>query len=131
MAVALRIKDENTSGEVISEGVVQFPAEKISVQELIEARVTQEVEAYNASLNGKFMGLIQPSASEKDLNGFKLKKGKKVNIEEQQQTAITAFQSNSFFLLVNDKQVTELDDTIIITPKTIVGFLKLTPLVGG
>lgn len=131
MAVALRIKDETSSGEVIWEGVFKFPAERVTAQEPIEARVSQEVEAYNAFDTGRFMGLIQPRLAEKDLNGYKLKRGKLVEVEEQKKIAIQAFQTNGFFLLVNDQQVTELGDIITLTPKTAVVFLKLIPLVGG
>jgi hypothetical protein len=77
------------------------------------------------------MGLIQPKDSEKDLNGYKVKKNRIVDVELQISTALAAFKNNGFFLLVNDKQLTELDDEIIITPNTSVSFLKLIPLVGG
>jgi hypothetical protein len=131
MSVALRIKDETPTGDVISESIVQFPVERITVQELIEARVSQEVEAYNDSKDGEFMGLIQPTESEAMLNGYRLVQGKQIDVENQKQVAVRAFQSNGFFLLVNDQQLTELDNVILITPNTVVGFLKLVPLVGG
>ena len=131
MNVALKIQDETSSGKVISEGIVRFPAERITVQELIEARVSQEVESYNVTMSGKFTGLVQPSESETMLNGFRLTQGKQVDVERQKKIAINAFQSSGFFLLVNNRQVTELDDVVIITPNTTVSFLKLIPLVGG
>lgn len=131
MNVSLKIKDETSDGHVISESVVHFPAERITVKELIEVRVTQEVEIYNKTRSGEFSGLVQPCESEAILNGYRLVSGQVVDVEKQRQTAIQSFQSNSFFLLVNDKQLTELDDVILITPKTVVGFLKLVPLVGG
>ena len=131
MNVALKIKDETSSGDVISESIVRFPAERITVQELIETRVSQEVETYNATTNGEFTGLVQPSESETMLNGFRLAQGKQVDVEQQKKIAIRAFQSSGFFLLVNNRQVTELDDVVLITPNTTVIFLKLVPLVGG
>jgi hypothetical protein len=42
-----------------------------------------------------------------------------------------AFYTNGFILLVDDRQVDELDDEIVIRPDTTVTFLKLVPLVGG
>lgn len=131
MSIPLRIKDETTSGEVISENVLSFPAEKITAQELIEGRVGLEVETYNSSSENRFFGLVQPSDSEKELNGFRLKKKRKIDVSAQKKTAINAFSNNGFFLLVNDKQVEDLNETIIITPNTNVVFLKLIPLVGG
>ena len=131
MNIALKIKDETSSGDVISESIVRFPAERITVQELIEARVSQEVETYNTTMSGEFTGLVQPSESETMLNGFRLAQGMQVDIESQKRIAIRAFQSGGFFLLVNNRQITELDDVILITPNTTISFLKLVPLVGG
>ncbi|MEH6446907.1 MAG: hypothetical protein V7784_23695 [Oceanospirillaceae bacterium] len=131
MGMMLKIKDETSTGKFISERLVEFSIECITVKTLIETRVTQEVVSYNAETGGQFFGLVQPTESEKMLNGFRLKQGALVDIEKQKQAAIRAFKSNAFFLLINDKQVTELEDEIIITPSTVVVFLKLIPLVGG
>ena len=131
MGYALQIRDETPNGEILSASVVQFPAERTTVQELIEARVSQEVERYNARAGGKFAGFVQPTEAEIILNGFRVAGGKSINAEKQKTAALRAFQSNGFFLLVNDRQVTELDDVILITPNTLVSFLKLVPLVGG
>ena len=131
MNYLLKIKDETSDGKSISESVIQFPVERITVKALIEARVYQEVTSYNAGKSAQFKGLVQPSESEVMLNGFRLPNGITVDQGKQTQTAISAFKSNGFFLLVNDKQVTELDDFILITPNTVVSFLKLIPLVGG
>jgi hypothetical protein len=131
MSVALLIKDETSIGTVTGEQILRFPAEQITVRQLIEQRIETEVEKYNANNAVAFWGLIQPTDSERELNGFKIKKRKPVDAESQKQLAIQAFQSNGFFLLVNDKQLTDLDDEILITPNTSVLFIKLVPLVGG
>jgi len=131
MSVALLIKDETSIGKVTGEQILRFPAERITVRQLIEQRIETEVEKYNANNAIAFWGLIQPSDSEQELNGFKIKKRKPVDAQSQKQLAIQAFQSNGFFLLVNDKQLTELEDEILITPNTSVLFIKLVPLVGG
>ena len=131
MNIALKIQDQTSSGRVVFENIIQFPSDRINVKELISARVTQEIESYNSGNNDKFVGLVQPTDSEIMLNGFKLKKTKNIDIEKQIQIAIDAFKSNGYFLFVNDKQVTDLDEEILVTPKTVVGFIKLIPLVGG
>lgn len=131
MGVMLNIQDENTSGKLLAKSVVEFPVECINVKQLIEARVSQEAESYNSARDGNFTGFVQPTESEQLLNGYKLPKGQPIAIEKQKQAAIEAFKSNGFFLLVNDMQLTDLDDEIVITPGTVVVFLKLVPLVGG
>ena len=107
MGVAINIKDETSKGEVVFQGVIQFPVESITVRELIEARVQQEVEGYNTTTNGEFVGLVQPSESEVMLNGYRMKQGKLVDVSKQKTIAIQAFESNKYFLLVNDEQKTD------------------------
>ncbi|TDO95377.1 hypothetical protein [Marinomonas balearica] len=131
MGFALNIQDETTSGDVINSTIIQFPAEIVSVRTLIETRVAAEVEKYREQKQEEFFGLVRPKDAEEELNGFRLKKVKTINLEEQKKVALQAFQTNGFFLLVNDKQLIELDDEIVITPKSRVVFLKLIPLVGG
>lgn len=133
MAVALRIKDETTSGEVRNDFILEFPAEDITVRELIAQRVRYEVENYNSSRGDRFSGLVQPSESEQALNGkgFMLRKRRALDLDRQVDTALEAFGTARLLLLVNDRQAEELDDLIRITPNTEVIFLKLVPLVGG
>ncbi len=131
MSFALSIQDQTTAGDVLTDTVVLFPVEEISVKTLIESRVAQEVANYKNQDNEIFSGLIKPKRAENVLNGFKIQKKRTIDVAEQQEVAINAFQSNGFFLLVNDQQLTALDDRILITPNTKVVFLKLIPLVGG
>lgn len=131
MVVALKIKDETPLGELISESTLQFPADRVSVKELIEQRVEKEVSQYNPSSAERLHGLVQPAEFECELNEVGLRKEKPIDVVEQKCIAVEAFNRNRFFLLVNDKQLTSLDDEILITPNTMVTFLKLVPLIGG
>lgn len=131
MSVALKVRDETSTGEITMEFELRVLSEKITVLELIKQRVYEEVDNYNKNAPTMFRGLVQPSHSEKVLNGFKLIKSKKVNRDNQFDKAVEAFGTSSLIVIVNDRQVEELDDEIIITPRTIVSFLKLVPLVGG
>ena len=131
MSVALQIRDETTTGDITREFKLEILSEKITVRELIKKRVFEEVDEYNSQAPGMFHGLIQPTESEQALNGLKIRKVKKVDPEKQYQKAIDAFGTLSLMVIVNDRQVESLDDEIIITPKTVVTFLKLVPLVGG
>ncbi|MFG2330403.1 hypothetical protein ACGFMM_12320 [Streptomyces sp. NPDC048604] len=45
--------------------------------------------------------------------------------------AVDAFGRNGFLVLVGDRQVEDLDETVELGPDTEVTFLKLVPLVGG
>jgi hypothetical protein len=127
----LKIKDETSGGKVLQELNVSFNSTEVKVKEIIEARVTQEVERYNTRMPEYFQGLIQPTDAEKTLNGYKLKERKSIDPEKQVYIALDAFQKNGYFVLVDDKQADSLEQVVYLTPQTVVSFVKLTPLVGG
>ncbi|MGB3297094.1 MAG: hypothetical protein WBA76_02410, partial [Phormidesmis sp.] len=100
-------------------------------RELIRSRIYQEVKNYNTQPLAYFSGLVQPTPRERELNGYRLQKVQQIDWQQQFERAIAAFQSNGFIIVVNDQQLSELEDEIVVAPETTVTFLKLTPLVGG
>ena len=131
MATALTIHDEGTSGGRIRSFKLHLAAERISVRDLIERRVTQEVEEYNRAQPEYFQGLVQPTDAERVLNGYRLRQKRMLDAAEQRAKAIEAFQRSGFFVLVDDRQLDRLEDEIADRPDTEVRFVKLVPLVGG
>ncbi|HMK16765.1 MAG TPA: hypothetical protein VK492_01085 [Chitinophagaceae bacterium] len=129
--ITVAVKDENFSGKVLQEILVGFKSETVTIKEIIEARVRQEVENYNNKLPEYYNGLIQPSDAEKTINGFKLRSKKPIDTEKQVYVALDAFQKNGFFVLVDDQQYSSLDQVVHLHSDTKIGFLKMTPLVGG
>jgi hypothetical protein len=134
MSTTLKIRDETTlslGGDDDRDFTLDVPDERITVQDLIRARVYREVHDYNVSQPEYFRGLIQPSDAERSLNGFKMRRRRCIDPEKQFELAKRAFYTNGFILLVDDRQVDELEEEIEIRPDTTVTFLKLVPLVGG
>lgn len=86
---------------------------------------------YNETRPTRFQGLVQPTETEWDLNGFRLRQPRKLDWHEQSRAALEAFERNGFLLLVDDRQVETLEEEIRVRPETQVTFLKLIPLVGG
>jgi hypothetical protein len=110
---------------------LDVPEARITVLDLIRARVYWEVHEYNLDQPEYFQGLVQPSDAERSLNGFKMRRRRRIDPEKQFELAKRAFYSNGFILLVDDRQVDELEEEIDIRPETTITFLKLLPLVGG
>ncbi len=133
MSTTLTIRDETTFnlGRDDEGFTLEVLTERITVGELIRARVQQEVRDYNLRQPEYFRGLVQPTDSERTLNGFKVSQRRRIDPEKQFERAIQAFYRNGFLLLVNDRQVDELEEEIEVGPETTVTFLKLVPLVGG
>lgn len=131
MATALTVYDETTSGERTAGVTLDLPEPTISARELIRARVFEEVKRYNETLSTRFQGLVQPTETERELNGFRFRQPRKLDWHEQSRAALEAFERNGFILLVDDRQVETLEEEIRVRPETQVTFLKLIPLVGG
>lgn len=133
MLATLNIKDETTFGfgEKDFSFTLDFPTNRVSVREIIERRVREEVENFNSTQPEVFQGFVQPNHTERVLNGFKFKEKKQIDWREQYKQAVEAFERNGFILLVDDFQIDDLDQIIEIEAKTSVTFLKLVPLVGG
>jgi len=134
MSTTLKIRDETTfslGGDEVGGFTLDVLTARITVRELIRARVANEVRDYNLSQPEYFRGLVQPTDAERTLNGFKMRKGRRIDPEKQFELAIKAFYTNGFILLVDDRQVDELEEEIEVRPDTTVTFLKLVPLVGG
>ena len=60
-----------------------------------------------------------------------MRKQRKIDWEEQYKRALKGFQANGFILLVDDRQLDDLDEEIELRYDTKVSFLRLVPLVGG
>lgn len=129
MALTISIVDETTSGQRRSAGDFRFDTETLTLRELIRRRVQQEVERFNRSDAQVFRGLIDPEETERVLNG--VPERPVLNWEKQYAKAVTAFQGNGFLVLVDNRQITDLDETLQLRAQTTVSFLKLVPLIGG
>lgn len=131
MATTLTIHDETTSGQKTNTFTIDCLTERLTVRDLIKARIYQEVQDYNLKQPEYFRGLVEPTQAERVLNGYKLKVRRKIDWQEQYQRALEAFDRNGFFVLVGKKQAESLDQEFEVKVDTEVSFVKLVPLVGG
>jgi len=129
MPLTVSVLDETTAGERRSAGDLQFETSTSTLREVIRRRVQQEVERFNQSDFEVFRGLIQPEETERILNG--VRERPLPDWPKQYAKAVRAFQGNGFLVFVDDRQITDLDETLHLTPQTKITFLKLVPLIGG
>ncbi len=127
----IQLLDETLSGQKGEPLELDWCTNTISARDLIASRVEEEVRRHNARQTEVFHGLVQPSDSERLLNGFRLRSPRPIDAAAQIELALKAFESNGFFLLVNDRQIESLDELIAIELETQVAFVKLVPLQGG
>ncbi len=127
----ITIRDESTTGGLAArEWDLEFLTERITVRELIRSRVYQEVKDHNAR-GGAYAGLVRPVGAEAGPTGWRVKPGAKIDWRAQFEKAVEAFGSNHVLVLVDDRQLTELEEPIVLKSGTRVTFLRILPLVGG
>ena len=111
----LTVRDETTAGDTLAELELQLSSEQVTVRELIRARVHQEVRRHNAErATTPFRGLVQPSPKERSLNPSPVERFRRVDPDKQTAVAVEAFQRGHVLLLVDDRQVTELDTAVTL-----------------
>src|SRR2546425_2018431 len=125
MPMTIHIWDEVIPGQRSPAETLTVPQARITIRELIRSRVRQEVERHNQSLPEVFCGLVQPEESEQILNGFRMKVQRPLDWEVQFERACSSFERNGFLLLVDGRQVTELDERIDLRADSEVQFVKL------
>jgi hypothetical protein len=128
---SLTIEDRTATGRPTGSITLPELPDRITLRELIRLRVREEVAAYNLRPTNVFKGLVQPEGASQTIGGFAMPGRRRIDWERQADIAIDRFGRNGFFVLVNGKQVVDLDASLDLTGTMDVGFIKLTPLVGG
>jgi len=133
MSTTLTIKDESIYSSFGDRYVfkLSLKTDRLTVRELIRARVEREVAEYNTRRSDKLYGLLQARETEQAQNNARPRKFQSLDWQEQFDKAVQAFQRNGFIILVDQQQVESLDTWIEVKPETEVTFLKLVALVGG
>ena len=127
----LTIDDRSATGGPVGTFTMPDVPERLTLRDLIRLRVREEVARHNLKPLERFTGLVQPEGSERDGAGFRVPKGRVVSWERQADVAIHSFLRNGFFVMVNGRQVTDLDAQIVLSETLDIAFIKLTQLVGG
>ena len=133
MAITVAIRDQaGARGDAADALELDVPA-ALTLRDLIRTRVREEVAKANAAVaaGASFRTLVQPVDAEVTLNGYRLKTGRTIDWERQADKAEEAFLRNGFFVLVDGRQVVELDEELALTAGSDIRFVRLTPLVGG
>ena len=128
--ITISLTDTQLSGKELGRMTVALPTSQTTARALITARIHREIEVRNQrEPSARYHPLVQPLEAEAVLN----QQGslKVIDPAIPCERAIRAFSQNAFFLLVDDRQVTDLDAPLPISEVSTVQFIRLVPLVGG
>jgi hypothetical protein len=141
MVAILKVVDEQygTSAPVRRAGVsLRLASERVSAREIIRSRVMAEAEEFNHGCRAQgptrsFIVDVAPDSAEAKLNSMP-SESRRVGIfdvEHEVDRAIVGFTRRRFIMLLDDRQIDDLDEAVRLGPESEVVFVHLTPLKGG
>lgn len=123
----ITIQDASLQGQQSPSWLLDILEEQSTLREVIRSRIYQEVSEYNARKRSQFLCLIPPRLVEPDAADII----PLVDWQAHYEQAIKAFEKKRYLVIINERQVTDLDIPIHLTSQSTVTFLKLIPLIGG
>ncbi len=130
MPVTITVKNESLQDGTQPSWPLEIYEECSTLREIIRSRIYQDINEYNARRRTQQLCLIPPMLCQSQ---GKTGTGDRPRLDWQAQYehAIKAFEKKSYIVIVDDKQVTQLDSPVQLTSESCVTFFKLVPLVGG
>lgn len=142
MGISVRIIDEQFGKAKTPIFDILYPTESLTVRDFITRRVEEEVAQVNSmkrdpeTINAQhrmFLAGLTKMSPEVLLNAPTKKRrgGAFVDVGKAVEAALSSFMKGEYFLLYDNKQVEDLNETLLLKPDSEAIFLRLTPLIGG
>lgn len=117
----LVIRDEDSAGNLLNQIEISLSSPVLTLRDVIAERVLQEIETVRKRKNTDLpYGLVSQQAPANE-----------VDYEQELMRALAAFGENRYFVLLDDRQVEDLDEPVSLRDAAIVTFVRLIPIVGG
>ena len=136
MNVYIKLKSAGKRRPVLENTPYNLPEGINTLRQLIETVVRQETEKYN---NRGTENMLVPFLTESEISdqstvgkvGFgRLYSDKKADPEKAVDTALQGFEDGLFRVVINDIEITDIDNSFIINENDVLTFIRLTFLAG-
>ncbi len=141
MSAVLKIVEKSLGRPQEATFELRLVSERMTGREIIARHIAQEVTRQNEKRSaawtghrraGSFMVGFEPHPAEQKLNLAKpVRRPKLLDPAAEHKAALAAFESNRMIMLLDDRQIEDLDAEITLRDNSEVTFLRLVPLVGG
>lgn len=109
---------------------INIIAEHITIREIIEIKVANEVNNYN-NISSRSNSIANLTNREIEINNTPKKSRKEIDVEKQIYIALDSFAKSEYYIIVDNTQSENLNQTFQIKENTKIEFIRLTPIVGG
>jgi len=130
MSIMLRIIDKDLGAAEVAAPDLLVPLLTISAREILRLRVEAEVDRYNETGQASRM-LMELHPREVALNPDRKWEFRELALEPQVAAAFEAVEKRRVVMLLDGRQVTDLDETFLLKPDSEARFVRLVPLRGG
>ena len=129
----ITITEEAVGGSPNVLSTVELPVDEVTVRELIRSHVHQTAKDRQLRNPRRFERTEQFERGDMEtaLNGPQKRESTTIDWKAEFEKACQAFLRQQILILVDGKQMTELDEKLKITTQSDVRFLRLTLLMGG
>ena len=137
----ITIAEELLGQGIIKTTVVDLTSSELTLKEIIAAKVETTVNTINNNLSSvksnhhfssdEELRLNREFLDEKNRQMQKRLEALELDAEKETYIALEAFQKGTFFVLIDDKQYSDLEESVLLSDQSQVKFIKLTQLQGG
>ncbi|MCL2153505.1 MAG: hypothetical protein FWH57_11220 [Oscillospiraceae bacterium] len=136
MNIYIKLKSVGKKRPVLENAPYDLPEDINSLRQLLETIVRQETEKYN---NRGTENMLVPFLTEAEISdqstvgkvGFgRLYSDKKADPEKAVETALQGFEDGLFRVVINETEITDINNTLVINENDVLTFIRLTFLAG-
>jgi hypothetical protein len=143
MAATLKVVDQylgTGTGQRRTGMNLRLASERVTVREIIRSRVEVEVHEINLARQQQTeciataRGYLVPVEAERELKSSSAKSSawiEPLDIDAEVDRATAAFARRRFIMLLDDREIDDLDEAVGLRSESEVVFVHLTPLKGG
>ena len=118
------IRDETSSGRLISRFEIPLNPPQVTLAQLIRTRVREEVDRYNTDRGNVFRGLVRPIDGEDVRDGFRMSQPRPLNWEDLAGVALASFERAGFAVVVDGRRIEDLTTRLDLSDEPDVAFLR-------
>lgn len=141
MSATLKVVDEQfgTGAPVRRPGInLRLASERVSAREIIRSRVSAEVDELKQGKERRaeapacsYMIFAEPESGNSSLSFTAARPARHFDVEAEVERALSAFTRRRFIMLLDDRQIDDLDEPVGLRPESEIVFVHLVPLKGG
>ncbi|MCV0429356.1 MAG: hypothetical protein K5905_28240 [Roseibium sp.] len=129
--ILVTLRDTDLPQTDVFDAVLPFSTSEVSARAIITERVRAECDRRLPDAMAARLLRLDTLPDEEDADYRTHLRNEDVSTDIQIQRALDSFENNGFLLLIDNRQIEDLDEMVPLRSGCVVTFVQLSPLVGG